>query len=62
MSAELVLPGSKEMYLALKDSGVEWKNGKIHITIKADKPSQLKAGINSLLRLYSSLLKIEEVV
>ena len=62
LSAELVLPSSEEVFLALKSEETSWSAGKLRIIIKADKSSQLKARINSQLRIYESLQKIEEAI
>ena len=62
LSAELVLPSSRDVYLALESENTSWSSGKLRIIIKADKSSQLKARINSQLRIYESLQKIEEAI
>ena len=56
----LRLPASNEIYLALKPEGVvSFKEGELKITIKAGSLRDLKARVNSWLRLYDTLKGVE---
>ncbi|MBR9680364.1 MAG: hypothetical protein GOU98_00900 [Candidatus Altiarchaeota archaeon] len=58
----LKLPASLEIYETLRPEGnIKYKNNEITITIKVETMRDLKAQVNSWLRLYSALQGIEEV-
>ncbi|MBR9689760.1 MAG: hypothetical protein GOV01_02615 [Candidatus Altiarchaeota archaeon] len=54
------MPASNEVYEALKpEGGVSFKEGELKITIKAESLRDLKAKVNSWLRLYDTLKGVE---
>ena len=58
----LKLPASREVYETLKPEGkVKYQDGNIEITIKVETMRDLKAQVNSWIRLYETLRGVEEV-
>ena len=59
----LTLPADPWMYGALRpEMDLEFRDGKIHVKLRAKKLTNLKAQFHSCLRLYTALTNVKEVL